>query len=239
MAVPPPVWNDTVTELNERARAHLAASNLLHGPTLEVGERVFQAGDRILCRKNQTRLGVLNGDLATVVSADPNHRTLTVQLDRDPETRNLPAWYLDQGHVDYGYALTGHKAQGVTTDRTWVIVDGTTDREWTYVAMSRGRQTNTLYLTNPQHEDEQCTHLTHQGHQDPLERLTSALNRGSTGTAAIDHPGPTPTDHIDPLGPPPPSSDVAARVAWQIAKRQTQRNATQRQTPSLDLAAGR
>ena len=231
--------NDTVAELNERARAHLAASNLLHGPTLEVGERVFQAGDRILCRKNQTRLGVLNGDLATVVSADPNHRTLTVQLDRDPETRNLPAWYLDQGHVDYGYALTGHKAQGVTTDRTWVIVDGTTDREWTYVAMSRGRQTNTLYLTNPQHDDEQCTHITHTGHPDALERLTSALNRGSTQTAAIDHRGPAPTDHIDPFGPPPPSSDVAARVAWQIAKRQTQRNATQRQTPSLDLAAGR
>jgi hypothetical protein len=47
------------------------------------------------------------------------------------------------------------------------------------------------------------------------------------------------TDHIDPLGSPPSVSDVAAWVAWQIAKRQTQRNATQRQTPSLDLAAGR
>ena len=111
---------------------------------------MFQAGDRILCRQNQNRLGVLNGDLATVVSVDPDHGTLTVRLDRDPETRDLPVWYLDQGHVDYGYALTGHKAQGVTTDRTFVIVDGTTDREWAYVAMSRGRQTNSLYLTNPQ-----------------------------------------------------------------------------------------
>ena len=143
--------NNTVTELNQQARTHLAASNRLHGPALETGERVFQAGDRILCRQNQNRLGVLNGDLATVVSVDPDHGTLTVRLDRDPETRDLPVWYLDQGHVDYGYALTGHKAQGVTTDRTFVIVDGTTDREWAYVAMSRGRQTNTLYLTNPQH----------------------------------------------------------------------------------------
>jgi hypothetical protein len=198
---------------------------------------VFQAGDRILCRQNQTRLGVLNGDLATVVSVDPDHGTLTVRLDRDPETREIPGWYLDQGHVDYGYALTGHKAQGVTTDRTFVIVDGTTDREWAYVAMSRGRQTNTLYLTNPQPADEQCTHLTHQGHQDALDRLTSTLNRGSAQTAAIDHAGPAPTDDIDPLGPPPPSSDIAARVAWQIAKRQTERNETELQTPSL--AAGR
>ena len=232
--------NDTVTELNERARSHLEASNRLDGPTLEVGERVFQAGDRILCRKNQTRLGVLNGDLGTVVSVDPDHGTLTVRLDRDPETRNLPVWYLDQGHVDYGYAMTGHKAQGVTTDRTFVIVDGTTDREWAYVAMSRGRQTNTLYLTNPQHQDEQCTHLTHQGHQDALERLTAALNRGSAQIAAIDHPGPTLTDDdIDRFGPPPPSSDVAARVAWQIAKRQAGRDEAERETPGLDLAVGR
>jgi hypothetical protein len=30
-----------------------------------------------------------------------------------------------------------------------VIVNGTTDREWANVAMSRDRQTNTLYLSNP------------------------------------------------------------------------------------------
>jgi ATP-dependent exoDNAse (exonuclease V) alpha subunit len=231
--------NDTVAELNQRARTHLAASNRLHGPTLEVGERVFQAGDRILCRKNQTRLGVLNGDLATITSTDQETKSLTVRLDRDPETRDLPVWYLERRHVDYGYALTGHKAQGVTTDRTFVIIEGATDREWAYVAMSRGRQTNSLYLTNHQHGDEQCTHLTHQGHHDALERLTSALNRGSTQTAAIDHPGPAPSYAIDPFGPPPPSRDVAARVAWQNAKRQAERDETERQAPGLDLAAGR
>jgi hypothetical protein len=231
--------NNTVTELNQQARTHLTASSRLHGPALETADRIFQAGDRILCRKNQTRLGVLNGDLATVMNVDQDRKSLTVRLDRDPETRNLPVWYLDQGHVDYGYALTGHKAQGVTTDRTFVIVDGTTDREWAYVAMSRGRQTNTLYLTNPQPADEQCTHLTHTGSHDPFDALTDALNHSSAQAAAIDRPGPAPTDDIDPLGPPPPSSDIAARVAWQIAKRQTERGSNQRETPGLDLAAGR
>ncbi|MDH3399039.1 MAG: hypothetical protein OEM81_14605, partial [Acidimicrobiia bacterium] len=189
--------------------------------------------------KNQTRLGVLNGDLATVVSVDPDHGTITVRLDRDPETRDLPVWYLDQRHVDCGYALTGHKAQGVTTDRTFVVVDGTTDREWAYVAMSRGRQANTLYLTNPEPADEQCTHLTHQGQQDALDRPTAALNRGSAQIAATDHAGPAQSDDIDPFGPPPPSHDVAARVAWQIAKRQAERDEIERQTPGLDLAVGR
>lgn len=230
--------NDTVTELNQQARTHLAASNRLNGPTLNTGERTFQAGDRILCRQNQTRLGVLNGDLATITEVDQESMSLTVRLDRDTETRDLPAWYLDQD-VDYGYALTGHKAQGVTTDRTFVIVDGNTDRQWAYVAMSRGRQTNTLYLANPQPADQQCTHLTHQDQHDALENLTAALNRGSTQTAAIDQAALTNSDDIDLLGPPPPSTDVAARVAWQIAKRRIQKDETERQTPDLGLAIGR
>ena len=178
--------NDTVAELNQHARSHLTASQRLNGPILEAGERVFQAGDRILCRKNQDRLDVLNGDLGTVLSVDPDHGTLTLRLDRDPETRELPAWYISQDHVDYGYALTGHKAQGVTTGRTFTVITGGTDREWAYVAMSRGRQANTLYLANPKHEDEQCTHLTHPEPTDTLDALTVSLGRSSTQTAATD-----------------------------------------------------
>jgi hypothetical protein len=232
--------NDTVTDLNHHARSLLAAANRLKGPALEAGEMVFQAGDRVQCRQNQSRLGVLNGDLATVTNIDHENKGLMVRLDRDPETRDLPVWYLEQGYVDYGYAMTGHKAQGVTTNRTFVVIDGTTDREWAYVAMSRGRQNNTLYLANPEPANEQCTHLTHAGDHDPLDRLTADLNRSSTQIAAIDQTGQTPDpDDIDPLGPPPPSTDIAARVAWQIAKRQTERNEAHQRTPGLDLAAGR
>ena len=231
--------NDTVTELNQQARSHLAASRGLDGPTLEAGQLQFQAGDRILCRRNQQRLGVLNGDLGTIVSTDPDHGTLTIQLDRDHEIRDLPSWYLDQDDVDYGYAMTCHKAQGITTDRTFVVANGNTDREWAYVAMSRGRQANTLYLTNLQPADEQCTHLNHISHHDLLDGLTAALGHSRTQTAAIDHTGPTHDVDIDSSGPPPPSTDVAARAAWQIAKRQAERDATQWQPPGLDLATGR
>ena len=231
--------NETVTDLNQHARRLLAAANRLNGPAVAAGDRVFQVGDRVLCRHNQSRLGVLNGDLATITSVDHDNRSLAVRLDRDPEARELPGWYLEQGHVDYGYAMTGHKAQGVTTDRTFVVLDGATDREWAYVAMSRGRQNNTLYLANPEPADEQCTHLTHQDSHDSLASLIAALNRSSTQIAAIDQAGQMPGNAVDQLGPPPPSSDVAARVAWQIAKRQAERNEAQHRTPGLDLAAGR
>ncbi len=86
---------------------------------------MFQAGDRILCRNNQQRLGVLNGDLATVTSVDQETESLTVRLDRGQGARELPAWYLGQGHVDYGYAMTGHKAQGATAHegkRLWPVL---------------------------------------------------------------------------------------------------------------------
>jgi hypothetical protein len=149
--------NDTVAELNEQARTRLAASRRLNGPALETTERVFQAGDRILCRQNRTALGVLNGDLGTVDSVNTGSGSLTVRLDRDPDTRDLPSWYLEDGHVDHGFALTGHKAQGVTTGRTFTLIDGGTDREWVYVALSRGQQGNTLYLANLEPGDEPCT----------------------------------------------------------------------------------
>ncbi len=180
---------------------------------------------------------MLNGDLGTVTAVHPRTGTVTVRLDRDPETRNLPAWYLNQGHVDYGYALTGHKAQGVTTGRTFVVVDGATDREWTYVAMSRGQQANTQYVADAVPDEESCAHLTHADSHDALDHLTAALNRRSAQAAAIDHARSTPTDARDPLGPPPPSSEVAARVAW-IAERRTERDAAERQSPGLDRAVG-
>jgi conjugative relaxase-like TrwC/TraI family protein len=232
--------NDTVVDLNQHARGLLAAANRLDGPALAAGDRVFQAGDRVLCRLNHSRLGVLNGDLATITNVDQENRSLAVRLDRDPEARELPGWYLEQGHVDYGYAMTGHKAQGVTTDRTFVVVDGATDREWAYVAMSRGRQDNTLYLANPEPADEQCTHLTHQDSHDSLEGLIAALNRTSAQAAAIDQTRGTPGAYdIDPVGPPPLSSDVTARVAWQIAKRQAERDEAQHVAPGRGVAIGR
>ena len=220
--------NDTVVELNRHARNHLSASQRLNGPTLDTGARVFQAGDRILCRKNQDRLDVLNGDLGTVITVDPDHGTLTVRLDRDPETRDLPGWYLDQDHVDYGYALTGHKAQGITTGRTFTVIIGVTDREWVYVAMSRGRQVNTLYLADPEPDDEGCNHLSHPDQRDALIALTVSLDRSSAQAAAIDHI----------VGSPPPSSDVVERVAWIAARQAAERIELERKPLQIELAAG-
>jgi conjugative relaxase-like TrwC/TraI family protein len=177
--------NETVRQLNVLARGHLANSGDLSGPTLEVDGREYQGGDRVICLKNDPRLGVLNGDLATAIHVDLKTGALTIQLDREPEPRPLPAWYLDDGHIDYGYALTGHRAQGITVDRTFAVIGGDTGREWAYVAMSRGRESNRAYLPCPD-THEQCTHLSHQSRGDPLEAAISSLRRRERQRPAVE-----------------------------------------------------
>lgn len=177
--------NTTVHELNRRARALISEAGLLRGPTLNAHGRHFQTGDRIVCLKNRTRLGVLNGDLATVTGIDTERRTITIRLDREGRSVKVPRWYLDDGHLDWGYALTGHKAQGATAQRAHTVAGHSVDREWIYVTMSRGRDANTIYLTDPDTSQEECEHLAHQ-HPDRLPALILALGRTAAQPAAVD-----------------------------------------------------
>jgi hypothetical protein len=98
---------------------------------------------------------------------------------------SVPHWYLDEGHLDWGYALTGHKAQGATARRAHTVAGDGVDREWIYVTMSRGREANTIYLTDPDMSHDECEHLAHQ-HPDRLPALIAALGRSAAEPAAIE-----------------------------------------------------
>ena len=177
--------NATVHELNQRARTLIAKAGRLEGPTLTARSREYQTGDRVVCLKNRTRLGVLNGDLATITGIDTDRRTITIRLDREGQLVRVPHWYLDDGHLDWGYALTGHKAQGATAQRVHTVAGDGVDREWIYVTMSRGREANTIYLTDPDTSQDECEHLAHQ-HPNRLPALVAALGRTATEPAAVD-----------------------------------------------------
>ena len=56
-----------VRDLNEAARALLARAGRLGPDALAAGGREFRVGDRVVCRRNDERLGVRNGIRATVV----------------------------------------------------------------------------------------------------------------------------------------------------------------------------
>src|SRR5436305_6857775 len=87
--------------------------------------------------------------------------------------------------LEYGYAITGHKAQGMTTDKAFVL--GTDDlyREWGYVAMSRGGTENHLYVvaSDVLERDE---YAPSQKRRDPLEALAASLEYSKAQTAGLD-----------------------------------------------------
>lgn len=52
-----------------------------------------------------------------------------------------------------GYAVTAHRAQGITTDTAHTVVTATTTRENFYVAMTRGRNANHAYVAVDRPDD--------------------------------------------------------------------------------------
>jgi conjugative relaxase-like TrwC/TraI family protein len=155
-----------VADLNHRARAAMLTAGRLTGPALYVGEHALRAGDRIVCLRNDRRIGVINGTRATITHIHPTARTVEAADDRGVKL-TLPAGYLDAGQVAHGYAITGHKAQGLTCEHTYTLGTATLYREWGYVAMSRGRLTNQLYNGPADDHDEALHHHTRPGEDVP------------------------------------------------------------------------
>ncbi|MFA9432844.1 MobF family relaxase [Egicoccus sp. AB-alg2] len=181
-----------IDDLNARARTRMAADGQLTGRPLTAAGHQFQVGDRVLCLRNHRHLGVLNGTRATVTAIDHRTRQLTVRRDDTHDLVDLPADYLDAGHLTHGYALTAHKAQGLSCDATFVLGSDEIYREWGYVALSRGRTDNRLYLVGHDHDHDPIDDPTHpEVHQhdprSPAERLTADLHRSHQQTLALDH----------------------------------------------------
>lgn len=133
--------NADVAAFNEMAqRARFHAGQLQGNPVL-AGRSIFFSGDRILFTKNSARLQVYNGQMATIAEAQGN--TITAQLDTGKSVTFSPAVY---PHLQLAYALTTHKAQGLTVERSFVLLDPTIQsRETTYVQSSRARGQCSLY----------------------------------------------------------------------------------------------
>ena len=157
--------NPTVTALNQRAHTDRVATGQVVGPTVPLGDETTGgvrghagAGDRILTRRNHRGLRlpdgghVRNGALWTVTTVHPDG-ALTVTPTRhgiaaqpeEPGSVTLPASYVRE-HVDPGYATTAHRAQGVTVDTAHILTTPAMAREALYVAMTRGRHANHLYV---------------------------------------------------------------------------------------------
>jgi AAA domain len=169
-----------VRDLNDAARALLMRAGCLGPEAVELGEREFRVGDRVICRDNDSRLGVRNGTRGTVIDLDATLITLRT----DPgATRVVPLAYAAD-HLEHGYAFTGHAAQGATVERSFVLLhDHGALQEWGYVACSRARTETRLYLAETEHEHD--THARQPNTVDAPERAARALARSSAEALAL------------------------------------------------------
>lgn len=182
---------DDVRDLNGRARATMAAAGRLGNQSIELASREFAAGDQIVTLRNSRRLGVLNGTRATITAVDPVEREIEM-LTSDGHQITLPPDYLEPSEpaselrLDHGYAITGHKAQGMTTETVLVLGTEALYREWGYTALSRGQRENRIYLTGPgPAEREEFAPSTNEK-RDPLQAAITALQRSRAELLATD-----------------------------------------------------
>ena len=77
-------------------------------------------------------------------------------------------------HITPGYAATVHSAQGVTADTTHAVISESASRAMAYVAMSRGREYNDVYIYTRQagEADHEHRHLVDDGEAYQLRRGT-------------------------------------------------------------------
>lgn len=171
---------DQVTALNGAARTRLQTANLLGPDRCVLDGRPFAVGEEVVALRNDHRLGVVNGSRG-VVTGVGRHR-LDVKL-ADGRRLGLPHEYAEAGWLDHGYALTIHKAQGLTADETIVLADDTLSREHVYVAMSRGRLTNRIAVALADDFDDHVPAAEATG---AVDRLAPILDRSAAEEMAID-----------------------------------------------------
>jgi conjugative relaxase-like TrwC/TraI family protein len=169
----------TVAELNRRARAgRVAAGEVDAGGLALAGGGTAGLGDEIVTRLNERSLAtgrsfVKNGD-RFVVTATHDNGSMAVRPCSGGCEIVLPGAYV-AGHVELAYATTCHRAQGRTTDTAHVVVSPATTRELLYVAATRGRVSNRLYVETAYDPDPATGHDGLTPEQAVREVLSDAL----------------------------------------------------------------
>ncbi|OIQ75808.1 ATP-dependent RecD-like DNA helicase [mine drainage metagenome] len=167
-----------VYKVNMLARENLTQQHRLHSDVLvatEHGERVMAVGERILFTRNSRALGVKNGQTGTMTKWSLDHQgslILDIETDAGKTVSVNPDQY---GHIDYGYALSVHKAQGQTVDKVYLLISEVmTDREWAYVATSRHREQLRVYL--PEELSDEFSRLVSTSHQKEVTQDYSVID---------------------------------------------------------------
>jgi hypothetical protein len=178
----------TVDALAFRIRAARIAFGEVEPDGVTAGDQTVGVGDEIVTLRNDRRLvtsrdgWVRNGDRWRIDARHPDG-SLAVSDLAGRGHLTLPADYAAE-HVNLAYALTVHKAQGITVDHGILIAGDHLSAEGLYVAMTRGRLDNTaLVATDDFSLDDHNQELP----ATPSDVLVGALARPASEKAALEY----------------------------------------------------
>jgi conjugative relaxase-like TrwC/TraI family protein len=192
-----------VAALNAAIRARLVREGLIDPSAVATssdGTLEVAAGDVIVVTRNHREHGVLNGMRGHVISFDPRAASVAM-VDDLGESHLLPAELLASGDVQHGYALTIHRAQGVTVDTALVYGTSALTKEAGYVALSRGRIANHLFASPDDLREAALRHPFDADASDlfaAVEQLSTRLavsRRQQLATSYLPHPAPPERKH--------------------------------------------
>ncbi|MFD0417799.1 MobF family relaxase [Streptomyces sp. NPDC127108] len=155
--------NEIVEELNIGARALRKANGNLTGPEYTYAlaggrELMISIGDQVLLRSNDYRTkrtrgdqeDVLNGYRGLVRAVDDERRVLVEWREKTTDGyKDHAEWvdpdYISQGGLSLGYAITGHKSQGLSVQEALVYGPGA-QANALYTMLSRDKEESHLFL---------------------------------------------------------------------------------------------
>ncbi len=201
------------TEMAEALNQRIHHDTITAGAPGVAGARGHRiaVGDIILTRRNDASIPmrnaddpaaeqspVRNGQRWQVTAINTENNRLAARRIGDNTLGVFVNDYVRE-HITYGYAVTVHSAQGVTAETSQAVLSETASRASSYVAMTRGRNTNTAYLyqRTPEYE-----------HQHVSAEDARIVNRGSSQHAATLLRGITANDEH-----PATAHDIAATTA--------------------------
>ncbi|MGH9250798.1 MAG: ATP-dependent DNA helicase, partial [Acidimicrobiales bacterium] len=131
-----------VADLNRLARDHWARLGRLRDDDITVtGGRTYAVGDRIVALAPNPAARIVTSEQLTITALTADRIDARTGGGRMVA---LTGTALDADHLDHAYALTVHRAQGATYERTHYLAAGG-GRELAYVALSRARDRTVVY----------------------------------------------------------------------------------------------
>lgn len=204
--------NEQVARINDATQAvRQARGELGAGTSYRLpggGETRFHVGDLVLIRRNDRRQQAVTGDtvlngyrgVVTVITGEGVEvawRDPAADPDAEPSTAVLSPGYIAQGGLELGYALTAHKAEGLTVDGQWLRPDGSRnhgsvlvygpgmDNPGLYVSLSRDKGQAILFGARAELEGEreELVYGPPRNQHELTDRVIAALAERAAATA--------------------------------------------------------